>query len=184
VPPSWYWQRGRCEEDAGWPMHSCGNKARKGRSWPNFWANLASFSLWRPRNYCSELRLPRPSVPRPSVSHLRAEALRRRPREGRDGRRAVAAAEQADDVRVGGHVERGTAGAVRRLPAPGTRRARPLRAPTQNRYTKLMHCGKHEGSLTAPGGPGPRGRRGTWAAARGSTRGWQSCLAAGGFPLS
>ena len=26
-------------------MHSCGNTAKKGWSWPNFWANLASFSL-------------------------------------------------------------------------------------------------------------------------------------------
>ena len=26
-------------------MHSGGNAAIKGRSWPNFWANLASFSL-------------------------------------------------------------------------------------------------------------------------------------------
>jgi hypothetical protein len=28
---------------ASWPMHSCGNTAIKGCSWPNFWANLASF---------------------------------------------------------------------------------------------------------------------------------------------
>ena len=26
-------------------MHSCGNTAVKGWSWPNFWANLASFAL-------------------------------------------------------------------------------------------------------------------------------------------
>jgi hypothetical protein len=26
-------------------MHSCGNTAVNGCSWPNFWANLASFSL-------------------------------------------------------------------------------------------------------------------------------------------
>jgi hypothetical protein len=26
-------------------MHSCGNTATKGLSWPNFWANPASFSL-------------------------------------------------------------------------------------------------------------------------------------------
>jgi hypothetical protein len=32
-------------EDASWLMHSCGSTAVKGWSWPNFWANLASFSL-------------------------------------------------------------------------------------------------------------------------------------------
>ena len=32
-------------KDAIWPMHSCGNTDRKDCSWPNFWANLASFSL-------------------------------------------------------------------------------------------------------------------------------------------
>ena len=26
-------------------MHSCGYSARKGWSWPNFWANLVAFSL-------------------------------------------------------------------------------------------------------------------------------------------
>jgi hypothetical protein len=29
-------------------MHPCENIAIKGRSWPNFWANLASFSLMLP----------------------------------------------------------------------------------------------------------------------------------------
>jgi hypothetical protein len=32
-------------KDAGWATHCCGNMARKGSSWPNLWANLASFSL-------------------------------------------------------------------------------------------------------------------------------------------
>ena len=32
-------------EDASWPTHSDENAAIKGWSWPNFWANLASFSL-------------------------------------------------------------------------------------------------------------------------------------------
>jgi hypothetical protein len=31
-------------KDASWPMLSCGNTAIKGWSWPNFWANVASFS--------------------------------------------------------------------------------------------------------------------------------------------
>jgi hypothetical protein len=32
-------------KDAGWSVHSCGGTARKGCSWPNLWADLASFSL-------------------------------------------------------------------------------------------------------------------------------------------
>jgi hypothetical protein len=42
-------QRDRCQvgpKHSGWPVHSCGNTAMKGCSWPNFWANSASFSLW------------------------------------------------------------------------------------------------------------------------------------------
>ena len=31
--------------DASWPVHSRGNAAMKGWSWPNFWASLVSFSL-------------------------------------------------------------------------------------------------------------------------------------------
>jgi hypothetical protein len=31
-------------KDASWPMHSCGNTATKGCSWPNFWAKTASLS--------------------------------------------------------------------------------------------------------------------------------------------
>ena len=38
-------QRPGVRKVLGWPMYSCGNTARKGCSWPNFWANLASFSL-------------------------------------------------------------------------------------------------------------------------------------------
>ena len=44
-------ERGRCyvgPKDAGWPMRSCGNTARKASSWPNFWTNLAPiFLTWR-----------------------------------------------------------------------------------------------------------------------------------------
>ena len=32
-------------KDASGTMHSCGNTAVEGCSWPNFWANSASFSL-------------------------------------------------------------------------------------------------------------------------------------------
>jgi hypothetical protein len=32
-------------KDASWPMHSCGSTAVNGCSWPNFWANVAPFSL-------------------------------------------------------------------------------------------------------------------------------------------
>ena len=45
-------ERERCyvgPEDASWPMCSGGNTAIKGWSWPNFWADLASFSLGRGR---------------------------------------------------------------------------------------------------------------------------------------
>ena len=44
-------ERGRV---SGWPricelaMHSSGNAATEGCSWPNVWASLASFSLWSP----------------------------------------------------------------------------------------------------------------------------------------
>jgi hypothetical protein len=34
------------QKNASWSMHSCGNTTIKCLSWPNFWANLAAFSLW------------------------------------------------------------------------------------------------------------------------------------------
>jgi hypothetical protein len=34
----------RCPEDAGLPIHYCGNTARKGWSWPKVWASSAPFS--------------------------------------------------------------------------------------------------------------------------------------------
>jgi hypothetical protein len=42
---------------ASWPTHSCGNTAIQDRCWPNFWANVASFSLSPPP------RLPVPDPP-------------------------------------------------------------------------------------------------------------------------
>ena len=50
-------------EDASWPTHSGENAAIKGWSWPNFWANLVSFSLcpssrprWRRRSTAARKR--------------------------------------------------------------------------------------------------------------------------------
>jgi hypothetical protein len=43
-------KRERCQvgpKDASWPMHSCGNTAKKGRSWASFWANLGGVFLTR-----------------------------------------------------------------------------------------------------------------------------------------
>jgi hypothetical protein len=54
-------ERERCQvgpNGASWLMHSCGNTARKGWSWLNFWANfLVSFSLGRRTHARSALYL-------------------------------------------------------------------------------------------------------------------------------
>jgi hypothetical protein len=64
--------------NASWLVHSCGNTSRKGWGWPNFWANLAYFSLWAP----APARRPRSRPPRPGQQSTepRAPAPARRPR--------------------------------------------------------------------------------------------------------
>ena len=59
-------------------MHSCGNTAIKGWSWPNFWANLASFS---PGPACTAARSSRPSCrSRAGTAASRAAGRRAAPR--------------------------------------------------------------------------------------------------------
>ena len=82
----------------GWPkrcklaMHSCGSTAIKGCSWPNFWANSASFSLARARRARSG-RGPGWSAPRPPARRRRAP--RPAPRSRRPRSRSAAGPERA-----------------------------------------------------------------------------------------
>ena len=103
--------RERCQvgpNDASWSMHSCGNTAIKGLSWPNFWANLASFSLgsrrpkirtgrgpdrWRGCHYCSSAARAargggsRSGRRRPRAGQPCFEIAGSRPRDTRSGSR-------------------------------------------------------------------------------------------------
>ena len=59
-------------------MHSCGNTAIEGWGWPNFWANLASFS---PGPACTAARSSRPSCrSRAGTAASRAAGRRAAPR--------------------------------------------------------------------------------------------------------
>ena len=55
-----------------WAMRCCGNTARKSCSWPNLWANLASFSLFV---HVADLE-PHPSIQRPLACTTGAEGVR------------------------------------------------------------------------------------------------------------
>ena len=69
-----YPERERCQIGptyASWPMHSCWNTAMEGYSWPNFWANLAAFSL-RSRSSCPRCRRPRRATSAPRSRRYRA----------------------------------------------------------------------------------------------------------------
>ena len=83
---------------AGWPIHSCGNTPIKCRSWPNFWASLASFSL-------------QPPAPRPQP---RAPACSTVPRRGPIIPRApwACSGRSAGTLRVGSYDAFGVFGTV------------------------------------------------------------------------
>jgi hypothetical protein len=67
----------RCQvgpKDASWPMHSCGNTAIKGCSWPNFWACLGCFSL---RRLCGRAPREPPGGAGLAANHVRPRAAAR-----------------------------------------------------------------------------------------------------------